>query len=365
MAKKLLLVDDEQIFLEGLRDGLSKHKGVFETAIAFSVDEAIRKCKKTSYDLIVSDIRMPKKSGLDLFVHLRKRKFKGGFIAMTAYGTGEILNQIKQLGGLDIIMKPFNLEWFINKLLGFFLEKSGISGTIDSIDITSLLQMIHLEKKSVTVKINWNERDGYLFFHQGEIVHAEFEDLLGEEAAQRLLSLNQGRFSLAATPKNITQTIEIPFMAMLMNAMKKYDEDAIDLSPSEILPEEKERQMNVTQLKKAVEVLKMDLGDGLLATDIFGLEDAQSLAGWNSNPQACALMTDITQSMNKALKGAGFPLLGRYFILDLVDDKMVIVVAMGDYMWGMLVDSKKAKLGLLLNIVIPKAIDAFEEAIAG
>lgn len=101
MKKKLLLVDDEKFFLEGLQDGLSEYSHLFTTDICFSVEEAKKLQKKNTYDLIVSDIRMPKKSGLDLFIYLRKKKFKGGFIAMTAYGTEDLLKNIRELGGLD------------------------------------------------------------------------------------------------------------------------------------------------------------------------------------------------------------------------------------------------------------------------
>ena len=110
--------------------------------------------------------------------------------------------------------------------------------------------------------------------------------------------------------------------------------------------------------------LKEDLGDGLLATDIFGTDDGQSVAGWNSNEAACALFNQITNYMVDALTGSGFPALGRYYILDLVDDKMVIVITMGDFQWGLFLDTAKVKLGLLLNVVIPKIVDSFEQAIA-
>ncbi len=123
--------------------------------------------------------------------------------------------------------------------------------------------------------------------------------------------------------------------------------------------------MNVKKLNEAIEVVKENLGAGLLATDIFGSEDGQSLAGWNSNPQACALFNQITNYMTEALGEAGFPSIGRYYILDLVDEKMILVITMGDFQWGLLVDRTKTQLGLLLNIVVPKIIDSFEEAIAG
>jgi len=390
MAKKLLLVDDEKFFLEGLKEGLDEHADAFRTDICFSVDEAVKKCRKIDYDLVVSDIRMPKKSGLDLFVQLRKQKYKGGFIAMTAYGTEEVLRKIKKLGGLDVIMKPFNLQWFTEKILDFFTEGEGVSGTISSIDITSLLQMINLEKKTTTVKIALKNNTGYLFFDKGEIVHAEFEDMKGEEAAQSLLNLNRGRFSLLQ-PRKVDKTIDTPFMVLLMNAMKTIDEGLKEVDESvldiesveegipggagkdpvpegsaadspEIESPKEEDDMNVKKLNEAIEVQKENMGPGLLATDIYGTGDGQSIAGFNSNPQACALFNQITIYMRDALDSAGFPSLGRYYIMDLVDGKMVIVIHLGEYQWGMLVDRTKIQLGLLLNVVMPKMIDSFEQA---
>ena len=61
---------------------------------------------------------------------------------------------------------------------------------------------------------------------------------------------------------------------------------------------------------------------------------------------------------------AGFPPLGRFLLYDLVDGMMAIAIPLGNHQWGMLIDGTKAPLGLLLNVVFPKAIDAFEEAIA-
>ena len=325
-------------------------------------------------------------------MQLRKTKYKGGFIAMTAYGTPEILKKIKTLGGLDIILKPFNLEWFSGKVLDYFSEEEGVSGTINSIDITSLLQMINLEKKDVTVKIDLKDKAGYLYFSKGEIIHAEFEDLKGEDAAKSLLNLNRGKFSLLQPKKKLKKTIETPFMALMMNIMKSHYEDVNLLALDDAFAEEesadvkadpdkqddegktenkknqgqvnKEGIMNVKKLNEAVEGLKQDLGDALLATDIFGTDDGQSVAAWNGNDAACALFNQITNYMGDALTGSGFPALGRYYILDLVDDKMVIVITMGDFQWGLFLDTAKVKLGLLLNVVIPKIVDSFEQAIA-
>jgi hypothetical protein len=122
--------------------------------------------------------------------------------------------------------------------------------------------------------------------------------------------------------------------------------------------------MNVKKLNEAMEVLKDSLKDALLACDIYTASEGQSIIGFNTNPKACALMNQITDYTINALNSSGFPKLGRYWLLDLTDDKMVMLLLMGDYNWGMYVDTKKTQLGLLLNIILPKVLQMFKEAVS-
>ncbi len=50
-------------------------------------------------------------------------------------------------------------------------------------------------------------------------------------------------------------------------------------------------------------------------------------------------------------------------MLNLANNAIVLVLHFEGYQWGMLVDSSKVQLGLLLNIAIPNARKAFEEAV--
>jgi tetratricopeptide (TPR) repeat protein len=124
-----------------------------------------------------------------------------------------------------------------------------------------------------------------------------------------------------------------------------------------------EARMNISKLNKTIDTLKENLGEALLSTDIWGSTDMQSIAAFNHQPAACILFGQIINMTNKALNESGFPILGKYCLFDLVDSKMVVVIPMGDFMWGMLLDGNKIQLGLLLNVVMPKALAAFEEAI--
>ena len=121
--------------------------------------------------------------------------------------------------------------------------------------------------------------------------------------------------------------------------------------------------MNIKKMKEAVDKLKEDVGEGLLATDIFSAADGQSIYGHNSNPKACALFNQLTNFLMKSLKGSNFPPLGKYYIIDLTDTKMVVVVPMGDFQWGMLVDTKKTQTGLLVNVILPELVQVFQDSL--
>ena len=122
--------------------------------------------------------------------------------------------------------------------------------------------------------------------------------------------------------------------------------------------------MNVKKLKEAIEVLKESLDGALMATDIWPSHSGTAVAGYNQNPQATALFDKVTDYMRKALKAAGFPDIKDYYLLEMEGNTMVVVLQFKDegYQWGMLVDTKKVNLGLLLNIAVPKARKAFIEA---
>ena len=122
--------------------------------------------------------------------------------------------------------------------------------------------------------------------------------------------------------------------------------------------------MNVTKLNEAIGVLKTNLGESLLSTAIAMNIDGQSIAGFNSNPKFAALIVKIVKIVNDTAKISGIPLIGKYATFDLQDDQLLVILPLGEYIWGMLLDGTKTQMGLLLNIEIPAAIDAFAEAIA-
>jgi len=225
MNKRLLLVDDDVILLKSLVNLLSDCTDLFETHISSSVDDALFLTKVKKYDLVITDIQLPGKSGLDLMLSLKQNMFQGTIMVMTGHGDREILKKIRELGGMNIIVKPIHLQWFKKTVIEFFEEKHGLSGTMDAIDLASILQIINLEKKSTTVRVEVNGKYGFLYFEDGELTNAEYDGLSGEEAAVKLIALNKGKFSIIKSKKGIKREIEEPFISLLMNIMKDIDND--------------------------------------------------------------------------------------------------------------------------------------------
>lgn len=120
--------------------------------------------------------------------------------------------------------------------------------------------------------------------------------------------------------------------------------------------------MDMKKLAIAHDSFRERLGPGLMADDIWG-SDSLSLAGFNTQPAAVALFGEITTRIRRALSDSGFPSLGRYYLLELSDKKMISVMNYRDFQWGCLVDMEKVNMGTLISIAIPKAIEELQAAV--
>jgi len=121
--------------------------------------------------------------------------------------------------------------------------------------------------------------------------------------------------------------------------------------------------MNIKKVKNSIEELKNDLDDALIMTDIYTSGDGESLAGYNTQTKACVSFSKVTNLIFQGLKESNFPELCNFYLVNLVNNFILIVLPLDEYQWIMLIDSSKAPLGLLLNIILPKTVESFEEAI--
>lgn len=115
-------------------------------------------------------------------------------------------------------------------------------------------------------------------------------------------------------------------------------------------------------LSRSLEETKAILKRGLCSADIFDSATGLSLVGIDSNPAACALLTENSAGLRQSLNtlGQGH---GRYHLIELSDNKLIVVLWHGeDLLESWLLNLEKVNLGMLFAIAIPQALAAVERA---
>ena len=110
----ILVVDDEPPQLE-LIGGFLKKQG-FEVTQAESGEKALQMFRRESFDLVLTDQRMPNLSGLDLLKSVRAVNPETPVIVVTAYGSIETAVTAIKAGATDYLTKPLNLDELLHRI---------------------------------------------------------------------------------------------------------------------------------------------------------------------------------------------------------------------------------------------------------
>jgi two-component system response regulator AtoC len=106
--RRVLVVDDEQN-LRHMLQTLLKREG-YEPVGVGSVEGALRELSDRPYDIVITDLRMPGQSGMDLVDQVRQRHLGATVVVMTAYGSRDIAIEAMKRGAYDYISKPFEAD---------------------------------------------------------------------------------------------------------------------------------------------------------------------------------------------------------------------------------------------------------------
>jgi two-component system, OmpR family, response regulator CpxR len=114
MNTKVLLVDDEEQFVEVLGQRL-QGRG-FKVDTAFSGDDAIEFINTHEVDVVVLDVLMPGRDGLETLREIKRIKPITEVIMLTGHGTVETAIQGMKLAAYDYLMKPTDTAELVDKI---------------------------------------------------------------------------------------------------------------------------------------------------------------------------------------------------------------------------------------------------------
>ena len=108
MKVSVLLVDDEKDFVETLAERLQLRD--FNVTTAYAGDEAIKLLEENNFDVIVLDVQMPGKSGVETLKEIKKIEQLAEVIMLTGHATVKTAIEGMKNGAYDYLMKPTDTE---------------------------------------------------------------------------------------------------------------------------------------------------------------------------------------------------------------------------------------------------------------
>ncbi len=116
MMLKILLVDDHEVVRLGIKALLSNYPGFEVVAEASSADEAISEAKKYKPDVVIMDIRLPGKSGIEATREIVDTLPETKVIILTSFAEDDLLFDAINAGAYGYILKQIGSDDLINAL---------------------------------------------------------------------------------------------------------------------------------------------------------------------------------------------------------------------------------------------------------
>ena len=120
---RVMIVEDDPMVAGFNKSYLAKVNGFQLIAMARTVDEAIKFIEQQEIDLILLDIFMPGKHGLELLTYLRTNEKETDVIIISAASDMDRIKKALRYGAVDYLIKPFEFERF-NTALAAYQEKT-------------------------------------------------------------------------------------------------------------------------------------------------------------------------------------------------------------------------------------------------
>jgi CheY-like chemotaxis protein len=235
---KLLLVEDNPMVLGMLQHALSPLAAV--TAASESAD-ALLKAVDDPPDLVVCDYRLPGMDGRQLIEKLRSRPKTAAFSAVLMANKADIAERLSpQDAADDYLEKPFFLRDAVRRIKRMIdriaLEKMAktapsdgvVRGNLAQMNVIDLMQSLEMGRKSCRLALTKDSDKCEVFFAEGQVKHATYGDLVGDEAVFKVLRWTGGSFELDFEGKTDKETTQLNTQGLLMEGLRLLDESARD-----------------------------------------------------------------------------------------------------------------------------------------
>lgn len=179
-ANRVLVVDDEETIRALLNDTLTSEG--LEVIEAASAEEALKELGAHQFQLVMSDIRMPGLSGIQLLERIRLAELETEVVIMTSNASTETAVEAIRLGAYDYLLKPFESLEVVSSVVHRAIERRRLSSENEN-----LMRALRAKNEEL---LRATQRAAQVLA-DGHAVHAQIERLLASsnrsEAAKRVV----------------------------------------------------------------------------------------------------------------------------------------------------------------------------------
>lgn len=205
----------------------------YDVSIERSIKGALRSLEADGYDIVVSEINLVDGQGFELLEQMRKNGHtQMPLMFVSSDRAQSSVDRGLELGAADYVVKPTSAAVIAAKA-GRMIANSrtqkpgprGVSGSLQEMALPDLIQMIANGRKNGILRVRNGTSEGELMFQDGSIHDARFGELSRAEAVYELLRLTDGDFTLEPQTTSVQDVIGIPTHHLLLEAMRRLDED--------------------------------------------------------------------------------------------------------------------------------------------
>ncbi len=240
---KVLLVDDNPMVLGMLKQSLT---ALAEVSTANDAADALLKAVDDPPDLLISDFRMPGMDGRQLLEKLKSRPATAGIAVMLMASKADISERLSLQDTVeDYVEKPFFLKEAIQKIKRVIdriaLEKMAraassdgiLRGNLSQMNVIDLVQSLEMGRKSCQLTMTNGDDKCELYFAGGQVKHATYGSISGDEAVFKVLRWTDGNFQINFEGKTTQETTTLNTQGLLMEGLRLLDEAQRDTAEGE------------------------------------------------------------------------------------------------------------------------------------
>lgn len=274
----VMLVDDEEDLVWTATRQLASPDASFDLLGFVQPLEALVACPKRPPTVLVTDVRMPNMTGIELLQAVRKHNPNVHVIVTTAFQDDVAVKRVSKDSGLEFLPKPYNLVDLRHRI-NACLDRpasAGFSGAMAFSQLPDLIQMQVISRASQVLVVEHNGELGKIWFREGNVVHAECGRMIGADAFFRLLGWPAGTFRVEPPPKKMQEpTIRASTMELLMEGVRLLDEAQRSPAPEPTFTSGSQEIIDMANVK---EVLQEALGiDGAIGVALVDYKSGMAL----------------------------------------------------------------------------------------